>query len=1117
MRTPCTAWRFPLALLATAGAFLAGPPVPRALAQPAPAEKRDRFGDPLPAGAVARLGTLRFRQKGPTHALAVSPDGRLLAAGGEGELRVWEADSGKQVWCCPGLDQGVKALAFLAGGRTLASVGHDGFLRQWEARMGRPLENFDIECGGRRACAFSPDGATLAAGTRTLGGVGVWRTATGECLRPLRGANPDWEQLFFLPPAGRVAGVGDARLVVWDAGTGERRLVVGGPRDPVRAAAASPDGKTLATGHGQGPVRLWDAATGKPLRALGGGGGGASALAFSPDGRRLAVLWEGCRLRLWDLDSGREEEPLLWHGLQASCLVFTPDGKTVFLGSAADALHRCDLARRRETTPGPGHQGAVAGLAFSPDGKAVAAAAQGTSLWDTSGRFLRYPSVGGGSPLFDHAGRLLSVCGHPLDEFADVVRIDPGTGKPVGEPGGTMAGAHLTLSPDGTEVFAAEDWRTCINVLDSATLRSKRRFHAPNGQDKPPCHFYSLAPDGRYAVLCRGQDEVEYLLWDLPAGKEVRRLAGDGVFSPDGATLVGLVPSRSAITPSPGSLLVVDLASGRELRRFPEAARGLVLALLLSGDGQTLVTGGEDQVVRLWEVATGQERLRLSGHQGSIRSLAFSPDGRLLASGSDDATALLWDLTGLGGQAPAEPTNAQLEGWWDDLRGEGAARAYRAVWRLALCSARAERLLAGRLRPVTAPEPARLARLLEGLGDREYAVRQRAQAALAELGDGAEAALREAAGRTATRRCGGASRCCWGGPRARWAPARRCGRCGRRRCWGASAARGPAACWRNSPAGTRWRGRRRRRGGPWPGSPGGAFPEARPRVASGPGVVGQAPGPPRRFGGSGSGRQYPSGKGGNGQSTSTTANDTPFGGTGGAPSGRARGFRGESTGRAVALDLHAEAFEVHVLALVGLAGAAALQADAQEGPQADRLAGVVVAVGVGAALQAPAPRAPLAPGVGVLLPAPEHAGQGLQGRAAGLGAVHVQTQFVGPLLDGGPRQAAATIFREGSAGPQAWAEARDTELWERQVGQPWRRCLPRRRGCASVSPRPPRIRSPARRSPDRRHACNSRRSSRSGWRCRTRGTCRPRSAGAGSPPAPRPARRRARPLRGLSW
>src|SRR5689334_15616967 len=77
------------------------------------------------------------------------------------------------------------------------------------------------------------------------------------------------------------------------------------------------------------------------------------------------------------------------------------------------------------------------------------------------------------------------------------------------------------------------------------------------------------------------------------------------------------------------------------------------------------------------------------------------------------------------------------------------------------------------------------------------------------------------------------------------------------------------------------------------------------------------------------------------------------------------------------MDLQAEAFQIDVLALVRLAGAAAVEAEAQETPQAGRLVVVVVAVGVGVRLQQPAPAAPLGARVGVLLPALEHAGHHL--------------------------------------------------------------------------------------------------------------------------------------------
>src|SRR5688572_28413246 len=94
---PTTLARFlpPLTLFA----LLAGP-TPRAPAQPGPpaAARVDLAGDPLPAGALARMGTVRLREKGVAGLVALSPDGKLLASLSEAPLvRFWDADTGKEV------------------------------------------------------------------------------------------------------------------------------------------------------------------------------------------------------------------------------------------------------------------------------------------------------------------------------------------------------------------------------------------------------------------------------------------------------------------------------------------------------------------------------------------------------------------------------------------------------------------------------------------------------------------------------------------------------------------------------------------------------------------------------------------------------------------------------------------------------------------------------------------------------------------------------------------------------------------------------------------------------------------------------------------------------------
>src|SRR5947209_17733280 len=91
-------------------------------------------------------------------------------------------------------------------------------------------------------------------------------------------------------------------------------------------------------------------------------------------------------------------------------------------------------------------------------------------------------------------------------------------------------------------------------------------------------------------------------------------------------------------------------------------------------------------------------------------------------------------------------------------------------------------------------------------------------------------------------------------------------------------------------------------------------------------------------------------------------------------------------------DSYAETFQVDVFGLLGLAETAAIEADAQEQPESQRLAIVVVAVQIAVALDEPAPGAPLGAGVSVFLPALEHAHDRLQGVAPRPGVVAVQPQ-----------------------------------------------------------------------------------------------------------------------------
>jgi WD40 repeat protein len=753
---------------------------PRARAEPPPT-RTDSLGDPLPAGALARVGTVRFRHLATIITVVYAPDGKSVATGGrDGVVRVWD----------------------VATGRQLLRIPKDGVLLppDEDSRDPHPLP-----------IAYSPDGKRLATpGPDNT--VLVHDAATGRAVLTLRGHEKPVAALAFAPDGNTLFAMDRGEAVrVWDA-DGKERLRIAGRKTRRAGFALAPDGKTIATA-GEDGVRLWDAARGTELVHLPRLGPSARSVAFSPDGGTLAVGDESGSVHLWDRGTGRMRDGCDFDGSDHAGLVaFSPDGKALVVGGDAVALYDAATGKQTARFPGPaaafspdgrtlaagiglvlgfadartgrlrpeaGHTQPLRALAFAPDGKTLATSAPDRSVrfWDAAtGKETTGPrgkALHASGLAFSPDGRHLVAAATPTATVWSNYLVyvwDPDTGKeqPLTFRGHSESTLRVLFAADGKEFFTGSADGD-VAVWDPATGKELRRFKDANRR----VYDLALSPDGKtlaaggHAYIPGQVQEVEgaVRLLDAATGQERatlrthdRAVLGVG-FLRDGRTLVTAGTCEPEVlfsglrlglgtTPLPDSVekgepvVLWELATGLPRSRML-SRRDKVCRMAVSPDGRLAALGCQDGSVRIWDLLAGRERRRFDGHAGAVTVLAFSPDGRVLASGAGDTTVLLWDMSAVP-PAPdvAAPDAKELAGLWVDLAADPPT-AYRAVGKLAAAPKAAAPFLGERVRPAAAPDAGTVARLLADLDNNSFDERERATTELRRLGDLAGPALRQ--------------------------------------------------------------------------------------------------------------------------------------------------------------------------------------------------------------------------------------------------------------------------------------------------------------------------------------------------------------------------------------
>ena len=500
-------------------------------------------------------------------ALAISPDGQLIAAANGGKLLIWEWLEDEEPKSVDGFKR-VSAIAFSPDGNQLAVAmdryGRGPELVLWHISRNQVLREFRppvMEALRTEDIKFALDGELLVAPnthyvvTEKDNAVLLWNVATGQLVHRLRSDNALFTSVAVSHDQALIAAISESEVAMWDLESGERHAehLVSHTAN-VTSLRFTPDDAQIVTSSDDGTARIWDVSTGKPERVL-RHDYLVRGMSVSPGGKWIVTASHDDTVRLWERSTGNEVYRVAGHG---------------------------------------GWGGARA-VEFSEDSSRFA-------TWGDNDMYLRVWDVATGKALIDE-------------------KIKPGGRDLVankGQPGMFMIMTHGVLSPDASALLI---WtHEGAYLFDTTTGREIKKLNTEKRieaacftPDTSKLLFARAASEPTEIILKNGRvrhsapTKFEFVLMNLNDDSVVWRFEVDGRNGPMTVSPDGKLIAVSARLAQHDVVFLLDAATGKKIAGIPKVNRlawssnGRNMAF--SRDGQFLAAALRDTTALIWRLS----------------------------------------------------------------------------------------------------------------------------------------------------------------------------------------------------------------------------------------------------------------------------------------------------------------------------------------------------------------------------------------------------------------------------------------------------------------------------------------------------------------------------------